>query len=251
MSRNIRDFSEVTSRATVRGHCVTSCRNGFTLAEVLITLGIIGVVAAMTMPVLVGKYKERVLVTSLKKNYLILSQAINYAEEEYGDFRYWDVKDNNVDSVTECFNKIKPHIKILRNCQYKAGCWTKDKTKNLDGNDARDTGNGGIGTYYYSFTTVDGSNIILDIWSLDTNTLGVKDRVKNGNTQVLVFVVDVNGDKPPNQIGIDTFYFVQQTGALIPAGADNNSENCRKGAGILSGYTCAAKVLYEGKMSYL
>ena len=42
--------------------------NGFTLAEVLITLGIIGIVAAMTLPALVGKYKDKVLVTQVKKH---------------------------------------------------------------------------------------------------------------------------------------------------------------------------------------
>lgn len=41
--------------------------NGFTLAEVLITLGIIGVVAAMTMPTLVEKHKEQVTVAKVKK----------------------------------------------------------------------------------------------------------------------------------------------------------------------------------------
>lgn len=42
-------------------------QTGFTLAEVLITLGIIGVVAAMTMPVLIQKYQNRLLLHGLKK----------------------------------------------------------------------------------------------------------------------------------------------------------------------------------------
>ena len=47
----------------------------FTLAEVLITLGIIGVVAAMTLPTVVNKYKEKETVTKLKKFYSIISQS--------------------------------------------------------------------------------------------------------------------------------------------------------------------------------
>ena len=43
-------------------------KKGFTLAEVLITLGIIGVVAALTMPMLIQNYKNRVYVNQLKKN---------------------------------------------------------------------------------------------------------------------------------------------------------------------------------------
>ena len=40
----------------------------FTLAEVLVTLGIIGVVAAITMPTLVANNREKQLITALKKN---------------------------------------------------------------------------------------------------------------------------------------------------------------------------------------
>ena len=44
-------------------------KNGFTLAEVLITLGIIGVVAAITLPTVIQNYQKQVLVTQLKKMY--------------------------------------------------------------------------------------------------------------------------------------------------------------------------------------
>ena len=43
-------------------------RIGFTLAEVLITLGIIGVVAAITLPALIQKQQEKILVNQLKKS---------------------------------------------------------------------------------------------------------------------------------------------------------------------------------------
>ena len=57
-------------------------KNGFTLAEVLITLGIIGIVAAMTLPALVGKYQKKVTVTRLKKFYSTMQQAIQLAEKD-------------------------------------------------------------------------------------------------------------------------------------------------------------------------
>ena len=44
-------------------------KKAFTLAEVLITLGIIGIVAAMTLPTLIGKYQKKQTVTQLKKAY--------------------------------------------------------------------------------------------------------------------------------------------------------------------------------------
>lgn len=49
--------------------------NGFTLAEVLITLGIIGVVVAMTIPTLISKYKHKEYETRFKKAYSMLAQA--------------------------------------------------------------------------------------------------------------------------------------------------------------------------------
>ena len=62
----------------------------FTLAEVLITLGIIGIVAAMTCPTLVSKYRKAVVETSLKKTYSILTQMINRSEADNGSAVNWE-----------------------------------------------------------------------------------------------------------------------------------------------------------------
>ena len=51
-------------------------KKGFTLAEVLITLGIIGIVAALTLPSLVSNYRKKVTAAKLKQTYSILSNAI-------------------------------------------------------------------------------------------------------------------------------------------------------------------------------
>ena len=61
----------------------------FTLAEVLITLGIIGIVAAMTMPSLVGKYRQKTVETRLEKFYSIANQAIKLSELKNGPKEYW------------------------------------------------------------------------------------------------------------------------------------------------------------------
>ena len=66
----------------------------FTLAEVLITLGIIGVVAAMTMPVLIQKHREQVAVTKVKKFYSTFSQAYLMAVQENGTLDNWGLKDS-------------------------------------------------------------------------------------------------------------------------------------------------------------
>lgn len=69
----------------------------FTLAEVLVTLGIIGVVAALTIPVLTQNYKKRVVETRLQKFYSTINQVINLAEIDYGLREDW-YNLNNVDT---------------------------------------------------------------------------------------------------------------------------------------------------------
>lgn len=74
-----------------------SCRGGnrvgklaFTLAEVLLTLGIIGVVVVLTIFALVGKYSDMQKSVALKKAYTNLSQAILMSQQEHGELVDWD-----------------------------------------------------------------------------------------------------------------------------------------------------------------
>ena len=78
-------------------------QKGFTLAEVLITLGIIGIVAAMTLPALIQNYQEAVLTTRAKKSYSEISQAIQLFEaknETPGDIRgLFEAKNNTSNNI--------------------------------------------------------------------------------------------------------------------------------------------------------
>ena len=62
---------------------------GFTLAEVLITLGIIGVVATMTIPNLIQNQQEKATIAKLNRIYSILSQSYLKAVDEYGTPSGW------------------------------------------------------------------------------------------------------------------------------------------------------------------
>ena len=59
-------------------------KKAFTLAEVLITLGVIGVVAAMTLPTLIQKYKRVVVETQLRREYALIANAVKWAEVDNG-----------------------------------------------------------------------------------------------------------------------------------------------------------------------
>ncbi len=75
-------FASQKAKRHVRGGSQPA-RAAFTLAEVLITLGIIGIVAAMTLPVLLAKYQLQVKTTRLKKFYTTFAQATLLAQNEY------------------------------------------------------------------------------------------------------------------------------------------------------------------------
>ncbi len=62
----------------------------FTLAEVLITLGVIGVVAAITIPGLITSYNKKITETRLAKFYSVFNQAIRLSVAENGDVDTWD-----------------------------------------------------------------------------------------------------------------------------------------------------------------
>lgn len=102
-------------------------KEAFTLAEVLITLGIIGIVAAITIPALIQKNNNRVVETRLKKFYSSINQAILMSEVDYGDKKYWyqDVKGAELDkdgnpiagssNAEKWFNKyLAPYMKIIK-----------------------------------------------------------------------------------------------------------------------------------------
>ena len=78
-------------------------KKGFTLAEVLITLGIIGIVASMTLPSIINDYRDKETVTEVRKTYSDIYNAINNARISDGN-----INDNSVLFNPENRPKQKP-----------------------------------------------------------------------------------------------------------------------------------------------
>ncbi len=159
---------------------------GFTLAEVLVTLGIIGIVAALTMPALIQNYKKHEASSRLKKFYSMMSQAILFSENDNGPSVDWDKKDMALDEdniiiadeqnklALEYFNRyIEPYIKYTK--------IDKNPKESQDENGQADQ----IEVYL-----ADGSTFYFD----------------NGNCAH--FLYDTNGHKQPNSHGRDIFSFL-------------------------------------------
>ena len=81
----------------------------FTLAEVLITLGIIGIVAAMTLPTLIANYQKKVVETRLISFYSKINQAYRMSYAENGDTADWIISDKNY-SYNEMLDWLEKYI---------------------------------------------------------------------------------------------------------------------------------------------
>ena len=116
-----------------------SCLAAFTLAEVLITLGVIGVVAAMTMPTLIQNHKKHVVENKLKANVALFQNALRMAESKHGQLNEWLGCDLSKESQGNCTRRIfdeylAPELKVLKVCNYENidECWNAPKALNTD-----------------------------------------------------------------------------------------------------------------------
>lgn len=214
-------------------------RQGFTLAEVLVTLIIIGIIAAMTVPGLKRHSDMEEYVAGCKKAYSTIANATRLVEMDHGDVKRWGNIDGGDDAIKKMYDYYSEHMNIIHACgANEKGCW--QQATDLSG---ANTGNAyGIGANTISFTTADGMHWCFD--GIGTEAVGLKDTPSGS----LGMWVDVNGDKKPNQVGSDIFVFVlDPKRGVVPGGTDNNYANCKEGG---TGYDCAARVLKEGKITY-
>ena len=205
--------------------------SAFTLAEVLITLGIIGVVAAMTMPVLIQNARNKELEAGLKKGASTIAQALNMYETDNGEPIKPDIGQAQVKPALAKF------LKLGRDCPFgyvDKVCVKSNEYKNFNGTNlipqnAFDDG---------KFILSDGSLIFFE----------------NYNTWNLYISIDVNGyNKKPNRLGQDLFMFqVDKQGKLIPMGGigttyySKNDDYCSKtSTNNMNGAGCTYKALSD------
>ena len=177
-------------------------RAAFTLAEVLITLGIIGIVAAMTIPTVVSKIQDMVYKTAYKTAFSDLNQAfkmLTYEGTQFQKIVY--LKDENgnprpgvAPAYGENFKILAQYFKATKTCfDHKRGdlCWKckGGEQANTTYTDSEWKGTRECTGEAYSFVDAQGRN-----WAMYSNNEPV-------------FLVDTNGFKGPNQLGKDRFPF--------------------------------------------
>ena len=178
-------------------------KNAFTLAEVLITLVIIGVVAALTIPTAISKYKEKEKQAKVKKAYSTIANAMTRVKAAGGDYVF-TVTGNDINNMKDWFNTyIRPYLSISKVCYDSAGCWSSERTYSPNGSPAFI----GIGYARIDFILNDGTTVTIDdhaddyIWG----QYGV--RTSSGSIS-LAIAFDINGGRGPNILGEDVFVVI-------------------------------------------
>lgn len=221
---------------------------GFSLAEVLITLGIIGIVSALTMPALMTKIRNIQTEAILKENFAILTQMMLSANDN-GGLSAPDTS-NNIDIFKDWFDtSILPYIKTTRICYDESGCWS-NSVKKLNGQKANSYTTG-CGLLTISFILPNGSFVCMDDFS-DTRLITLFG-VNTTSKYSYVFYIDTNGALPPNTIGKDIYLavFKEETASLVPAGDDMTEQDILRNCSLTgSGYWCLALVKKRGWKIY-
>ncbi len=204
----------------------------FTLAEVLLTLVIIGIIAAMTISPIIQTTQKKQFVAGLLKANSTLSRATLMAKNDVGE--------NELDSIwadsTFGYNTLqlyKKHLSIAKDCGSGTGCWPKEVLC-LDGSVFWSDWDAYYAGRYGKAVLTDGSAIMFD-----------------GS----YIYVDVNGSKAPNQLGRDIFQFAYFSDKhhLLPLGTGYANLDLQCNTTTAAGkyaQSCPAKIIMEGEMNY-
>ena len=189
-------------------------KKGFTMAEVLITLGIIGIVAAMTLPTLMSKYDLHVRQQQFKKAYSVLSNALQKADFELSGAKCYYTRTGKIANETsECpllYSTMTKYFNKIKFCDGNAlaeGCLPPDSYKGgetvyAENNPSQDTDE--AQDYFTRNCGGFSKNYIenIDMAYIFNDGLIV---ITYGNGKYALFAFDINGHKGPNKWGYDLF----------------------------------------------
>ena len=229
----------------------------FTLAEILIVMGIIGVVSALTIPNLNSSTADKERVAKVKKIYQNLEEAQERAVATYGPMKTWFVSDTSKKVATNKYaDRIMEFMKVSKDCkQSVSGCF---QNKNYKDSDNTDHGGGpNVWPDDRKFNLADGASISLSIEPVGANACKrADDGTKFGESNRCGSLsVDIDGGlKGKNAYGIDFFQFVITTDGIHPAGIENS--NGGSSTNLVNwcfkkGNACTGWVIANDNMDYL
>lgn len=214
-------------------------KSGFTLAEVLITLGIIGIVSAMTLPALNANIRKKQTVAKLQKAISIINQAYKLSESENGEGSSEELFNMGAEAYFEKY--WQPYIKTLVFCHdYKECGYKSNKPFYLFNGNSQ--GSELIkNKSRIAFITMEGFvfNIRVSEWNFDTHNFG---------NQASTIIIDINGSKLPNTVGKDVFFLSRTSGeGILPRCSKSSQAAINSDCSITgSGNCCVEKIKRAG-----
>ena len=209
----------------------------FTLAEIIITMGIVGVIAALTVPGLMSDYQNKTMATKIRKTVNEIETAIDQYTTAEGKTKFSQTKVRTGGQTLDAF--VKENFKVVKTCgdattckktcadgdeacvqEVKAckdniaaaGCFANEKYTSING------------TTSANFTCSGSSYVLADSTAICLNPR---------DTYIIVHI-DVNGSEPPNISGRDLFRF------LIRADGTINAQDKADCLGSVNGTGCLA-----------
>lgn len=183
---------------------IKNTNNAFTLAETLITLAIIGVVAAITIPSLMQSSKDQQFTTAAKKAYSTLSSAVQQMNTD--NFTDFAAGSNDHASVISAFRQYLKNIQQTTNVNYNINYYKSSSSYNV------------VASFSMpGMILADGSKM---------NFYDVTNDCTAKNVFCSEIIVDTNGAKPPNMDGVDVIWFFlmrvdSSTLKIVPDGTPN------------------------------
>ncbi len=160
-------------------------KKGFTLAEVLVTLAVIGVVAALTIPTIIQNSQEKQAKTSIKKALSVTNQILSLSIAENG------IGGSSVNNSAVLYDIFKDYMKVM----------VDDSTN-------------------YSFTTADG--MVYSFYKVNDDIDIPCGNLDNPKTAECLIEIDINGNSGNEVPGTtdsynDLYYLIIQNNAVVPA----------------------------------
>lgn len=228
-------------------------KKAFTLAEVLITLVVIGIVAAITIPIIQQKYEKRALYSQFMKTYSTLNQAMSMSISMGSGTSGYDldsIEGSQANAENFLNTYIKPYVRVIKT----EPCWGLKgiKVKHLAGGEL------GEGCDIQALYNASDALILQD-----GSAIAVLGTGRDPKAEI---IIDVNAAKGPNVYGRDihminwwanvpkpritgsSYNYYNDTYSLRESWYKNNCNP--SGGGDVPGDSCADRLLREGKMAY-
>lgn len=222
----------------------TNCKKAFTLAETLITLTIIGIIAALTLPTVVSNYRKKLYVAALQNTY---NQFSNGAEQALVDSRMRSFADTDLTTIEGVGEFLKKYFRVVKDCGV-----------------SEDNSSECFAASYKNFDKTSYTLALKDKYCVTFNTgvsacmgvIGSDSHDEDGSTYhgLTNVIIDINGKDKPNINGRDVFGFEFYTDAKISEGYNEQTHIHYCAASIDdNGYAagCLSKIMDDGwKMDY-